>query len=236
MFYVYADIKPSGIPFYIGKGSSKRLTSIKRNKFHSSVTSKYPDWERIVLFEAESENEAHDFERSAIAKIGRRDLGLGPLVNLTDGGEGKAGKIISNETLLKMKSAAKKRGINPEIAAMGRLAKVGKPISEETRKRLSDGIREAYLSGKRERGHTLESKAKISAAKTGRVLSDETKAKMSAAHKGKKYTLGKTLSEEHKQKIRLYSQSEEARSANSERIKAAWASGKFAKRGLSNGQ
>jgi hypothetical protein len=42
--------------------------------------------------------EANALEMKMIAKIGRRDQGLGPLVNLTDGGDGGTGREMSEET------------------------------------------------------------------------------------------------------------------------------------------
>lgn len=46
-------------------------------------------------------------ERYLISFYGRRDLGLGILCNLTDGGEGAPGKIVSEETRKKMSSKRK---------------------------------------------------------------------------------------------------------------------------------
>jgi hypothetical protein len=51
------------------------------------------------------------------------------------------------------------------------------------------------------KGHTEESKKKISAIHKGKILSTEHRQKLSEANKGNKYTLGKILSKEHKQKI-----------------------------------
>lgn len=49
--------------------------------------------------------------------------------------------------------------------------------------------------------HSAEAKAKMSAAATGRKLSEATKAKIGAASRGNKYALGRKLSDEHKQAI-----------------------------------
>ena len=91
-FYVY--VHKSNVDhriFYVGKGYGSR---------YISTSDRNIDWNRIVKkegFYAEivksniSELEAFDEEVRLIKEIGRRDIGLGPLVNLTDGGEGNTG-------------------------------------------------------------------------------------------------------------------------------------------------
>ncbi len=84
--YVYIDRKPNGIPFYVGKGSAKRVAELSRNTWHSRICKKYPTWYRQVIEEAE-ESLCLELEEFLIQEIGRRDLRKGSLVNLTDGGE-----------------------------------------------------------------------------------------------------------------------------------------------------
>ncbi|KRQ01292.1 hypothetical protein AOQ73_18225 [Bradyrhizobium pachyrhizi] len=98
-FYVYVLCRPSGEPFYVGKGvnfrclqheADARTTKALTHKLnvirslHSQgqavayrIDSSYPD-----------EAGALSRERTLIAEIGRHDLKLGPLTNQTDGGEG----------------------------------------------------------------------------------------------------------------------------------------------------
>jgi len=96
----YGDLYFSMEPFYIGKGKDKRINqsiNVKRNKnahknyildkIHSlnlTVTS-------IKYKENLTEEDAFLLEKELINKIGRSDRGLGPLANLTDGGEGGSG-------------------------------------------------------------------------------------------------------------------------------------------------
>ena len=82
----------------------------------------------IQIFNCESEELAFLFEEEAIAKYGRLDLGLGPLHNHTNGGEGTSGYKASPETR-KKQSDAKKGENNPHK---------GKSPSPETRKKQSD--------------------------------------------------------------------------------------------------
>jgi len=108
-FNVYADQKPCGEIFYIGKGTSKRLQHARRNRLHARICKKYPGWTRCTVAGNVTEQEAFALEKALIAKIGRRDLGAGTLVNLTDGGEGKSGCTFSVEALAKMSAAKKGR-------------------------------------------------------------------------------------------------------------------------------
>lgn len=97
--YVYLHIKKlTGEPFYIGKGYYNRafVKGKKRNKWWNNIVNKY-GLEIIFLATNLTEQEAIDLEIKFIKEIGRRDLGLGPLINLTDGGEGTRGYIPSKE-------------------------------------------------------------------------------------------------------------------------------------------
>ena len=78
-----------GEVFYIGIGNKKRPYSKKgRSDFWWNYTNKH-EYEVKILFEKLSWEEACIKEKSLILEYGRRDLGLGTLVNLTDGGDGK---------------------------------------------------------------------------------------------------------------------------------------------------
>ncbi len=99
LFYVYVLHRPTGEPFYVGKGISdrvfqheaearntKRLThklNVIRSLHRQGLTVHY----RLdASFDDEAEALAH--ERFLIRQMGRHDLKLGPLTNQTDGGEG----------------------------------------------------------------------------------------------------------------------------------------------------
>lgn len=98
-FYVYLHIKlDTGEPFYVGKGSGTRAYS-KRNRsiWWKRILNKH-GFDVILLEEDLTEDQAFDREIYWIKRIGRKDLKQGSLVNMTDGGEGKSGHIISDET------------------------------------------------------------------------------------------------------------------------------------------
>lgn len=109
--FVYVDYRPGKVfpvPFYVGIGSAARVKWDKRNRFHTNITKKYKDWERVVVLESESREDCIELEMFLIAEIGRRDVGAGPLVNLTDGGEGTLGRKYSDEDRRKRSESLKK--------------------------------------------------------------------------------------------------------------------------------
>jgi hypothetical protein len=112
--YIYLDQRKSGRycyndvcflfePIYVGKGKNKRIKNINgRNPFFKNKINKIKnlELEPIVfkLFENLSEKVSFELEEKLIKEIGRIDLGTGPLLNMTDGGEGTSGHIVSEET------------------------------------------------------------------------------------------------------------------------------------------
>ena len=153
-FYTYAYLREDRTPYYIGKGSGKRIYSKDR-------TIKPPkDKSRIIFLKKNlTEEEAFKHEIYMIDVFGRKDLGTGILHNRTDGGEGSSGCIPSEETKRKLSEVNK-----------------GKIVSEETRKKISETSKGKTLSE--------EHIKKISEANKGHAVSEETKRKLSEAHKG----------------------------------------------------
>lgn len=123
--YKYGDIEFEFEPFYIGKGTAERIYTtqipsrsckFKRNKL-LSIKSKGLDVVFRKVYEGLTDEKSREIEMELIKIIGRRDLKLGPLVNLTDGGDGrKNGKNgpESNEkirqSLLKINELKRRQG------------------------------------------------------------------------------------------------------------------------------
>ena len=118
--YVYGEYHFDYEPFYVGKGNGNRayghLNGNKYNPhFHNKIKKiqKITGQDPIVVLYREQlfENIAMEFEPHMIKTIGRKDLKLGPLCNLTNGGDGVSGHITSDET--KRKQSEKKKGWVP---------------------------------------------------------------------------------------------------------------------------
>jgi group I intron endonuclease len=137
-FYVYALLdtsKPGNFyyddfvfeyePFYIGKGTDNRdyhtmfdrHNSFKKNKI-KSLKKKNIQVLSIKVCENLNEKESFDLEVTLIKKIGRRDLELGPLTNLTDGGDGRTNIIVSQETKRKISETKKSQNLHTKHTEM----------------------------------------------------------------------------------------------------------------------
>jgi hypothetical protein len=122
--YIYhtsiGEIKFNYEPFYIGKGKNNRYLDhikfpnsdkniIKQRLINKIInnTKQYPliEFLKIGLLSSEALN----LEIELIKIIGRRNLKLGSLVNLTDGGEGVSGFIFDDKLKRKWSELAKKR-------------------------------------------------------------------------------------------------------------------------------
>jgi hypothetical protein len=137
--YIYRDPRPRKklAPIYIGKGIAAR----RRADFHWNGTSKNTLFARIlgkcrdlglepiieIVAWFDDESAAFDLEIALIKKFGRRNLGLGPLTNLTDGGEGVSGQVFSAEHRAKMSAA-----------------RLGKKLPDDQREKMIAGIRKKF--------------------------------------------------------------------------------------------
>lgn len=186
-FYVYILFRPwDGSPCYVGKGHGNRWRHFSKNRnphLRNIIAKAGGEVPHVKIRQNLAEDEAFSIERAFIKAIGRGDVG--PLVNMTDGGDGVAGLIVSAETRRKMRDAHLGRIFSEEHKAKLRVKN-----SDETRRRkslsatgriLPPEVREKLRTAASKRIYSMETRAKMRAAKLGRVFSAETRAKMREA-------------------------------------------------------
>lgn len=120
--YVYIHRKKDGSPFYVGKGSARVRCKSQTFERAYERASRGQHWRNVVgahglivevVMCCQTDLEAQDQERWLIATLGRADLGRGPLINKTDGGDGHAG-IMAGPALRAKRSinASGKRSVS----------------------------------------------------------------------------------------------------------------------------
>jgi hypothetical protein len=187
MAVVYEHIRnDTNEVFYVGIGKTPKrpYDKIKRSQYWKNITNKIEYTVNILVNDATYE-EAKEIEKYLIAFYGRQDLGLGSLVNMTDGGDGSLGVIVSEDTRKKL-SVASKGDKNPMF---------GKTKEQSP----------AY-------GKTMSDKHKqiLSEINTGKTHTEETKQKISNALKREKHPMyGKSASEEAKKNMTIAQQTRE---------------------------
>lgn len=155
---VYLFCRPDYTPAYVGAGWKdwryKRHINASHNEHLNNIFRKTNgDLPFIVLFDDLTREEALVFEKWMIAFFGREDLGRGPLVNRTDGGDGVIGrtgwrhseatkeKMRNSARLLGPKSLAFRENLSRIRTGTPNLKLRGRPLTEECKKNLSKALR-----------------------------------------------------------------------------------------------
>jgi hypothetical protein len=174
-FYVYTHSLSGKPPFYVGKGNEKIIKKVARtsNPHHTHIVKKYGK-ENIIVKTMLCRNERHALDLEVRMIMVLRNGGV-KLVNMTDGGEGASGFPMSEQNKIKMSLRHK-----------------GKVISEDLRKKMSDGHKNRPPISEETRR-----KKSIAAKKIG--FSELAKEKMLIANTGRK----KTSSEIEKRLLKI---------------------------------
>ena len=176
--HIYGDYSFNYEPFYAGKGSGNRCN----NHLYCNGNNPYLNrkirkilslgYEIPIVKVQENLIECNAFrlEIDLIKTIGRKDLGTGPLLNLTDGGESPSGYIHTKETKEKMKIAWKNRP----------------PVTDETKEKISNSL----IGNQYGVGHIVSdiAKEKLRQANTGRKQSEDAIEKSRKKRTGVKRT------------------------------------------------
>lgn len=152
-FYTYAYLSKSGRPYYIGKGSGER--AYKSGCRFATTPS---DRRKILILKSGlSEDQAFKHEMYMIHVLGRKNNGTGILLNLTDGGEGSSGRVLSPQTREKISKKLFGKKAKESSRLRMSASRKGRYVSIETRQRMSLSMR-----GKNTGPRTEEFKAKVS--------------------------------------------------------------------------
>ena len=156
-FYTYAYLREDGTPYYIGKGKGRRAYQRhKRGKqydFRPKNNEGKTDFNRILILKKNlTEEYSIKHEEYMINVFGRKDLGTGILINLTDGGQvgGTPGYICSEER--KKQTSKQFKGIPQDKEFIERRAESVRKYynSDEGKKTIE------YLKKKKEEYFTSE--------------------------------------------------------------------------------
>jgi hypothetical protein len=162
MAYVYRHIRlDTNIPFYVGLGVKetdryrRAHSKSDRNKHWRNIVNK-AGYDVEIIMEGLTFEEACAKEIEFIALYGRADLGKGPLINLTDGGEGTKGwspeyrerfsnlhkgRKLSDEHRAKLKEARKRQVCTEETRMKRRELAKHRPITKEMREKMAAKLR-----------------------------------------------------------------------------------------------
>lgn len=182
-FYVYVIFRPwDGSPCYVGKGKGDRWRQFgaRSNRHLLRIIAKAQrlglDLPIIKVRENLTEAEAFQTERAFIAAIGRGKRG--PLVNLTDGGEGVSGLKHSEKTKQKSREEKLEYFSNPAMC---------EKTSAATKAAMARAdVKENTSKAQKLRFQNPNELAKASQRRKGSKQSPETCAKIGASHAGQK--------------------------------------------------
>ena len=133
--YVYVVFRKNGTPCYVGKGHGSRYQHHVLGRSHNIVLKRIVKKEGelpvIKIREGLTDDRAFALEIALISAIGRYDLGNGPLVNMTAGGDGVVGHEQTPEQIEKLRATRIGRRLSPESRAKVSAGLKGKPKSVE---------------------------------------------------------------------------------------------------------
>ncbi len=162
--YVYCYLREDGSPYYVGKATSQY------RPFQDHAVGIPPQTERVrVMRSGLTEEKAFEWEIFFIAHYGRKDNNTGTLRNSTDGGEGPAGNVWTEEQKARLCEARQKwdrnnvRWWGAKISA----GKMGGERSKAHRQAIAETLCDADEAANM--GFSLEAWAKLSKNERTRI-------------------------------------------------------------------
>jgi hypothetical protein len=131
VLHIFVWLREDGTPYYVGKGTGNRAIRKGSPK----------DLASILIQEFPSEADAFAAEKFLIAYYGRIDLGTGCLRNRTDGDDGASGRLVSQQTRLKQRTAHKGKTLSEEHCRNISKSKQGHETSEETCRKIKEAAK-----------------------------------------------------------------------------------------------
>jgi hypothetical protein len=195
MWYVYIWKRPGNVPFYIGIGKTAQrwnpLYARTRNPHcYRTVMLEGISNIQIELIQDLSKRDASRLEQTLIWYYGRADLGLGPLTNLTDGGDGV--QNVTPESKKRMSAAATAHSVVRAERIKGNKNPMRNPeIYTRAVERMRNPSVTAKYSGDNNPAKQPEVRAKLKAKwqdpefRAARIAEKVGKAKHSDEHKAK---------------------------------------------------
>jgi hypothetical protein len=163
LYCVYRHIRlDKNEVFYIGIGSEKRPYEKRRRNYYWANIINKTDYKIEILFDDLDWQEACEKEKEFIKLYGRKDLGLGTLVNMTDGGDGTINQ--SKEVIDKIRLKNTGRKLTDDSKNKIRLKAIGRKASDEVKEKMSISQKNRIRTSLSE-----ETKNKISESKKGCV-------------------------------------------------------------------
>lgn len=131
---VYFHRNPkTGVIFYVGIGRGRRpYDFVRRSILWHRYVAKHGEPLVELLFEGCTKEQAYAHERALIRGLGRRNLGTGELLNLTDGGEGAYGRKMSEKARQALRDANLGNKWDEKRRANYIKAKTGKKVKPRT--------------------------------------------------------------------------------------------------------
>lgn len=171
MAYLYRHIRlDKNIPFYVGIGSDsdgkyeRAHNRHRRNQKWFNIIAK-TDYKVQIILDDLTLDEAKEKEIEFISLYGRSDKKEGSLCNLTDGGEGNPGRIVSEEVRKNQSARLKGRKMSEEFKQKRREYMTGRKMPEEFRQKHIERMRT---------NHPMK----------GKKMSEQARKNISEGHKG----------------------------------------------------